>query len=129
MDPRTNPDALFVRRVARTAWGLVMVGVAAELILRQSLSGAASLTLAGGVSIINFRWLETVLQGVVQPGQPHFDLISLARIVGRFVLLAGVFAALLWVPHIEPVAIALGFSTLVVAIVIEGARWALVGGR
>jgi hypothetical protein len=129
MDPRSDQESLFVRRVARTAWGLVMIGAAAELILRKSLPGAVSLTVAGAVAIINFRWLETVLQRVVQSGQPRFDLGSVARIVGRLVLFAGVFAALLWVPHLEPVAVALGFSALVAAIVVEGARWAVVGGR
>ena len=43
-------------------------------------------------------------------------------------LLAIVFAAFLVIPRIDAVAVAFGFSTLVVAIVIEGLRQARVGG-
>jgi hypothetical protein len=105
-----------------------MVGAAVELILRKSLWGAASLTGAGAVAIINFRWLEAVLQRVAQPGKPQYDSPAVLRIVGRLALFAGMFAALLWVPQVEPVAVALGLSTLVVALVVEGLRWGRVGG-
>jgi hypothetical protein len=126
--PPDDREGLFIRRVARTAWGLVIVGAAGELILRKSFAGAASLTGAGAVAIINFRWLEAVLRRVVQPGQPRFDRRSLLRIVGRLALFAGLFAALLWVPQVEPVAVVLGFSALVVALIVEGLRWGRSGG-
>ena len=126
--PPDDREEVFIRRVARTAWGLVIVGAAGELILRKSVAGAASLTGAGAVAIINFRWLEAVLRRVVQPGQPRFDRRSVLQFVGRLALFAGLFAALLWVPGVEPVAVALGFSTLVVALVFEGVRWGWSGG-
>ena len=116
------------RRVVRTAAALVVAGAIGELILRKSLAGAASLTAAGAVAIINFRWLETVLQNVVQPGKPRFERRSVVAIVGRIALFGGVFAALLLVPGIDFVAVALGFSTLVVALIVEGLRWGAVGG-
>jgi hypothetical protein len=129
MEPQTNDrDGGFIKRVSRTAWGLVILGAAAELILRKSPAGAASLTGAGAVAIINFRWLEAVIQRVVQPGQPSFDKRSILRIVGRLALFAGMFAALLWVPRIDPIAVALGFSALVGALIIEGIRWGRDGG-
>jgi hypothetical protein len=123
-----DPVDRFVRRVARTAWGLVAVGAAGELILRQSPIGAACLTGAGAVAIINFRWLGVVLQRVAQPGKPQYDRRSILRIVGRLVLFAGFFAALLVVPRVDPVAVALGISTLVVALVVQGFRRGRVGG-
>lgn len=126
--PPSDPVELFGRRVARTAWGLVIVGAAAELILRKSLPGAASLTGAGAVAIINFRWLEAVLQRVAQPEKPQYGRAAVLRIVGRLALFAGMFAALLWVPQVEPVAVVLGISALVVALVFEGIRWGVVGG-
>ena len=126
--PQAEQPPRFSSRVARTAWGLVVIGAACELILRKSLPGALSLTGAGAVAIINFRWLEIVLDRVMQPGKPRFDSGSVLRILARMALLALVFAALAWVPEIEPVAVALGFSALVVALVIEGIRWAQVGG-
>jgi hypothetical protein len=126
--PPAEPVERFCRRVARTAWGLLIVGAAAELILRKSLVGAASLTGGGAVAIINFRWLGAVLQRVAQPEKPQYDRAAVLRIVGRLALFAGMFAALLLVPKIEPVAVMLGFSTLVVALIFEGIRWGTVGG-
>ena len=80
------------------------------------------------MAIINFRWLELVVERVVQPGKPRYDLSSILRITGRFGLLACVLAALVWVPQIDPVAVALGFSAPVVALVVEGVRRGRDGG-
>jgi hypothetical protein len=125
---RLDDDGFSGRRVTRTAAWLVVAGAIGELFLRKSLSGALSLTAAGVVAIINFRWLEAVLQRVIQPGEPRFDSRSVLTIGGRLVLLAGVCAALLLVPRIDAVAVALGFSALVAALIIEGLRWGRVGG-
>lgn len=125
---RSDGDRLFGRRVARTSWLLVAVGAIGMLILRKSLPAAVSLTAAGGVAIINFRWLEAVLQRVLQPGKPQFDSRSVLTIVGRLALFAGLFAVLLLVPGIDFVAVAFGFSALVAALIIEGLRWGRVGG-
>ena len=86
------------------------------------------LTAAGTVAIINFRWLEVVLERVIQPGKPSYDRSAILRIIARLALLACVLAALVWVPHIDPVAVTLGFSALVVALVVEGVRGGRVGG-
>jgi hypothetical protein len=50
------------------------------------------------------------------------------RFLGRLILLAIIFAAFLVIPRIDAVAVAFGFSALVVAIIIEGLRHARVGG-
>ena len=117
-----------VRRISWLTGGLVMACAAIELAILRSPAGALSLTAAGGVAIINFRWLEAVLVRVVQPGRPRFDRASGFRIVARMALFGAFFAALLWVPDIDPVAVAFGFSALVVALIAEGVRWARVGG-
>jgi len=80
------------------------------------------------VAMINFRWLEVIVHRVVQPGKPRLDRWTVLRILGRLILLSGMLAALLLVPRIDAVAVALGFTTLVVALVIEGLRHARVGG-
>lgn len=87
-----------------------------------------SLTAAGLVAMINFRWLEVIVHRLVQPGKPRLDRWTVLRIFGRLSLLAGIFTALLVVPRVDPVAVAVGFSTLVVALVIEGLRQPRVGG-
>jgi hypothetical protein len=126
--PPDERAGLFTRRVARTAWGLVIVGAAAELLLRKSIPGALSLTGAGAVAIINFRWLDAVIQRVVQPVKPQYGFRAVLRFIGRLALLSGVFAALIWVPAVDGIAVALGFSALVVALIFEGLRWGRVGG-
>jgi len=116
------------RRVIAATGALVAVGAAIELVVMGSLAGALSLTAAGAVAMINFRWLELLLNAVIQPERPRFDGRSALRMLGRLLLLAGVMAALLWVPRIDPIAVTLGFTALVVALIWEGIRWGRVGG-
>ena len=109
-------------RVLRITAILVAVGAVAELVLFRTWMGALSLTAAGLVAMINFRWLEVIVHRVVQPGKPRLDRWTVLRFLGRLTLLAFIFAAFLVIPRIDAVAVAFGFSTLVVAIVIEGLR-------
>ncbi len=126
---RANGDEFSFRRVLRIAAVLVVLGAAVELVLFRTWMGALSLTAAGLVAMINFRWLEVIVHRVVQPGKTQFDGWTVLRILGRLTLLAGILAALLLVPRVDAVAVAFGFSTLVVALVIEGLRRARVGGE
>jgi hypothetical protein len=126
--PPDGPPRFSLDRVVRLAWILVILGAAVELVIFRSMSGVLSLTAAGTVAIINFRWLEVIVHRVVQPGRPSYDLSSILRIIGRFALLGVMLAALVWVPQIDPVAVALGFSAPVAALVVEGVRGGRVGG-
>ena len=122
------PEGFSSARVAILAAVLSVVGGMAFGCFRGSISAGLSLTGTGAVAIINFRWLEFVLARVVQPGAPQFDFGSALRILGRMALFGVLMAALLWVPRIDPIGVALGFSALVIALVIEGLRWGRVGG-
>jgi len=127
---RTNrEDGDFsTERVVRITVVLVVLGAVVELVLFRTWMGALCLTAAGLVAIINFRWLEVIVHGVIQPGKPRLDRWTVLRFLGRLILLAIIFAAFLVIPRIDAVAVAFGFSTLVVAIVIEGLRHARLGG-
>ena len=115
-------------RVVRITAFLVVLGAVVELVLFRTWMGAFCLTAAGLVAIINFRWLEVIVHRVVQPGKPRLDRWTVVRFLGRLILLAIIFAAFLVIPRIDAVAVAFGFSTLVVAIIIEGLRQARVEG-
>ena len=130
MPKRTDPDGrgFSPRRVLRITGSLVVFGAVIELVLFRTWIGALCLTAAGVVAMINFRWLEVIVHRVLQPGKADLDRWTLLRVLGRFLLLACVLAALVVVPRIDPVAVTLGFSTLVVALVIEGLRGDRVGG-
>lgn len=121
-------ETFSVVRVTWFAVALLAVGAIGYGMLTRSVSGVLSLTGAGVVAIVNFRWLEGVLTRVLQPGSPQFSGGSLVRIAGRLVLFGVLLAALLWIPDIDSVAVALGISTLVVAVVFEGVCGARVGG-
>jgi hypothetical protein len=121
-------DDFSTSRVIRITAFLVFLGAVAELVLFRTWIGALSLTAAGLVAMINFRWLEVIVHRAVQPGKPRLDRWTVLRFFGRLTLLAIVFAAFLVIPRIDAVAVAFGFSTLVVAIVIEGLRQVRVGG-
>jgi len=126
--PPEEGSGFSLAKVIRLAWILVFLGAVSELVIFRSISGALCLTAAGTVAIINFRWLEMVIERVVQPGSPRYDPSSIFRIIGRLALLAGLLAAIAWLPQIDPVAIVLGFSALVAALIIEGVRGSRVGG-
>ena len=95
MAERSTPDGdeFSFRRVLRIAAVLVVLGAAIELVLFRTWMGALSLTAAGLVAMINFRWLEVIVDRVVQPGKPRFDRWTVLRILGRLTLLAGILAA------------------------------------
>ena len=129
MTTRTPEDGEFsTERVVRITAALVVLGAVVELVLFRTWMGAFCLTAAGLVAIINFRWLEVIVHRVVQPGKPRLDRWTVLRFLGRLILLAIIFAAFLVIPRIDAVAVAFGFSALVVAIIIEGLRHARVGG-
>jgi hypothetical protein len=69
-----------------------------------------------------------IVHRVVQPGKPRLDRWTVLRFLGRLILLAIIFAAFLMIPRIDAVAVAFGFSTLVLAIIIEGLRHMRLGG-
>ena len=123
-----DDDGFSPGRVVRTAAILVVVGAVAELVLFRTWIGAVSLTAAGLVAMINFRWLEVIVHRMIQPGKARLDRWTLLRIIGRLILLAGILVALVVVPRFDAVAVALGFSTLVVALIIEGLRRGHAGG-
>jgi hypothetical protein len=126
--PTPDGDEFSFRRVLWIAAVLVVLGAAVELVLFRTWMGALSLTAAGLVAMINFRWLEVIVHRVVQPGKTQFDGSTVLRILGRLTLLAGILAALVILPRVDAVAVAFGFSTLVVALVVEGLRQARFGG-
>jgi hypothetical protein len=125
---RSEADGFSPRRIVTLAGALVALGAIGELILRRSPAGALSLTGAGLVAIINFRWLEDLLHRVIQPGEPRIDRWSLLRFIARIALLGAVLAAVVLVPRVDPIGIALGFSALVIALLVEAMRWARFGG-
>jgi len=121
-------EAFSVGRVLVLTGSLVVVGAAAELLLARSWRGALSLTAAGGVAMINFRWSGALLERMLQPGGPRMSRPVVWRIALKLVFLGGGLIVLLAVPGARPEAVALGVTALVVALLAESVRWAVKGG-
>ncbi len=116
-------------RVMWIAGVLVAAGTVIEFVVSRSIWPALSLSFSGAAAIINFHWLEVLVGRVAQPGAPRYGGAAVLRIFLRMALLGSVLVALVIVPQADPLAIALGFSAIVVAILIEAFRWALKGGE
>lgn len=89
---------------------------------RWSIASGLSLTGTGALAIINFRWLETILSRVLRGASPRVDVGAVLRFGGRMLVLGFLLAALLLIPSVDGIGVALGYTALVVAVVVEGLR-------
>lgn len=117
-----------VRRVVVGAWLLLGLGALYYLLVQRSIGGAVSLTGAGVVAIINFCWHEQVIDRVVQPKTPMFDVKALVLMLARLVVLASLLVAMTLLEWVEGVAVAMGVSCVVISLLVEGTRWATTEG-
>jgi len=116
------PDSFSPARVIRLTLVLSLVGGLLWGLYRRSVPAGLSLTGTGAVAIINFRWLEMILARVLERENPRYDSGVLFRFIGRMAVLALLLAAVSLIPSVDGVGVALGYSTLVAAIVVEGSR-------
>jgi len=89
---------------------------------RRSAASGLSLTGTGALAIINFRWLEAILSGVLQAPSPRIDGGVVLRFAGRMLVLAVLLAALFFISSVDGAGVALGYSCLVAAVIFEGLR-------
>ena len=89
---------------------------------RQSVASGLSLTGTGALAIINFRWLEAILSRVLLAPSPRIDGGVVLRFAGRMLVLMVLLAALFFISSVDGIGVALGYSCLVAAVVIEGLR-------
>ena len=118
----TAESAFSPARVLVLTAVLSIVGGVVWGLYRHSFSSAFSLTGTGALAMINFRWLELILSRVLQGDAPRVGAGAVLRFLGRMVVLALLLAALLWIPSIDGIGVVLGYSALVVALIVEGLR-------
>ena len=84
----------------------------------QSWAVSLGLILGGGIALLNFRWLRRILSGYIFAHKKY----SLFQLVGKFfALLLGIFLVIRFV-RVDPLALVIGISTLVLGIVFEVVR-------
>jgi len=84
----------------------------------QSWAVSLGLILGGGIALLNFRWLRRILSGYIFAHKKY----SLFQLVGKFFALLLVIFLVIRFVRVDPLALVIGISTLVLGIVFEVVR-------
>ena len=104
-----------IRRIAVGAWAVFTVPV----LMTAGWRGLIALTCSGLVTMINFLWLEEVVEALLQPTpRRHLGRLTV-RTLSRFALLGVALLVTIFVARINAVSVLLGFSIVVVGIMGE----------
>ena len=104
-----------IRIFSACAWAVFLVPAA----LRDGWNGVLALTCTAAVTMINFLWLEQIVNAVLQPS-PHLGAWKvLLRSLARYALLGAAISVAIFVVHFDAVSVLLGVSILVVGIMGE----------
>jgi hypothetical protein len=115
---KDDETAAVLRRIRRTALVAYFV-FAAVVLVRWGWREAAGLTCGAAVTMINFLWLEGIVEAVLQP-TPRLKAWRLSlRTLARFPLLGVALSVAIFVAGFNAVSVLLGFSIVVVGIMGE----------
>jgi len=104
-----------IKIVSAAAW----VAFAFPVAIDSGWMGLVGLTCSGVVTMINFLWLEAIVNTVLQPS-PHLRAWRLSiRALGRYALLGSALAVAIFVARFNALSVLLGFSVVVVGIMGE----------
>lgn len=114
-----EPASHVLRRIRMLSIGAYFV-FAIYVAIRGGIYGLIGLTCSAAVIMINFLWLEDVVDKVLQP-TPHLHAWRLTlRTLLRFALLAVALVVTIFVARFNPSSVLMGFSIVVVGIMGEG---------
>lgn len=115
-----EPSIFVVRRIrwiAFAAWVLFAVW----MLIAGGWRAVLGLTCSGAVVMINFLWLEEIVENLLQPApHPHAWKLTL-RALARFALLGVALLVTIFVARFDALSVLLGFSIVVVGIMGEAA--------
>jgi len=104
-----------IRRIALVSWGIFTIPV----LIAGGWRGLIGLTCSGLVTMINFLWLEEIVDGLLQPTpRRHLGRLTV-RTLSRFALVGVALLVTIFVARINTVSVLLGFSVVVVGIMGE----------
>jgi len=111
-------SALVLRRIRRTS-AVAYVVFAVVMTVWGGWRGLIGLTCSAVVTMINFLWLEEIVEAVLQPS-PRLKAWRLSlRTLARFALLGVALSVAIFVARFNAVSVLLGFSVVVVGIMGE----------
>jgi hypothetical protein len=113
-----DPPAVVLGRIRRIA--LAACGVfAVPVLLLSGWRGLIGLTCSGLVTMINFLWLEEIVETLLQPAQHrHLGRVTI-RTLSRFALVGAALLVTIFVARVNAASVLLGFSIVVVGIMGE----------
>lgn len=104
-----------IRIMSAGAWVLFII----PAVMHGGMQGFLALTCTAAVTMINFLWLEQIVNAVLQPS-PHLGAWKLLlRSLARYALLGVGIAVAIFVVHFDGFSVLLGVSILVVGIMGE----------
>ena len=104
-----------IKIVSAAAW----IAFAFPVAFYSGWTGFVGLTCSAVVTMINFLWLEAIVNTVLQPS-PHLRPWKLSiRALGRYALLGIALAVAIFVARFNALSVLLGFSVVVVGIMGE----------
>ena len=112
-----EPPDIVLRRIRRIAVGAWVVFVV-PVLMTGGWRGLIGLTCSGLVTMINFLWLEEIVQALLQPTRRHLGRLTV-RTLSRYALLGLALSVTIFVARINAVSVLLGFSVVVVGIMGE----------
>jgi len=104
-----------IRRIAAVAWMLSAIPVG----LTGGWRGLIGLTCSGLVTMINFLWLEEIVETLLQSTPRRHPWRLTIRTLSRFSLLGVALLVTIFVARMNAVSVLLGFSIVVVGIMGE----------
>ena len=113
-----EPASRIIRRV-RILSGVAWAGFAIWMLATNGWWGFLGLTCSAAVVMINFLWLEEIVEHLLQP-TPHLHAWKLTlRSLARFALLGVALLVTIVVARFNALSVLLGFSIVVVGIIGE----------
>ena len=110
--------AIVLGRIRRIALGACAV-FAIPVLLLSGWRGLIGLTCSGLVTMINFLWLEEIVETLLQPApRRHFGRVTF-RTLSRFALVGAALLVTIFVARVNAASVLLGFSIVVVGIMGE----------
>jgi len=113
-----DDSAAVLRRVKSISIAAYVV-FAVPVLIDSGVSGFVGLTCCAVVTMINFLWLEEIVNAVLQPSPRLRPWRLSIRALGRYALLGGALAVSIFVARFNALSVLLGFSIVVVGIMGE----------
>jgi hypothetical protein len=113
-----DPPAAVTRRIRIISAGAYVVFII-PAVMHGGRQGFFALTCTAAVTMINFLWLEQIVNAVLQPSPRLRAWKLLLRSLARYALLGAAISVAIFVVHFDALSVLLGFSILVVGIMGE----------